>query len=323
MKSIVLKFLSVFTFVLHPKLDKAIRYYIRDNYFSRLNQIKYIFSDYIAKKPYKVIDYSGEFQEEINYVVPFAYWHYLNGTLKKTISCKHTKELYFFSKNHEEKYNLRDARYAYDSYEIPNKTHSISKSYSKWHAVPFKEEYENKIFIFDKPILVIANKYNTEWNEPPLNFINIETLDVVINHLIDKYQIIYNRPSSSQIVDDNSEILDLNEKNWIRTKYPNIIIIDDLFDKYFDKVNSFNHLQLMVYANCDNFISVHGGAAALASYFGGTNIILSKGKENPIQGGGLEIIFNEFNTIFAELSKSNIVHVKNDKELINSVISLY
>jgi hypothetical protein len=321
-KKIALKVLSGVAFVNHPKMDKAIRYYIRDNYYSRLNQVRYFTDDYLYKKKYKVIDYCGEFSDELNYTLPFAYWHHLNGTLKKTISCKDTKDLYFFSENHEERYQSRDATFSYVNYDTPNKTNSITKSYSKWARVPLKEHYKNDIFVFDKPIMVIANKYNIEWDGPPLNYFDIPTLDKVISTYKEKYQIIYNRPMPSRIVEDNSDILDLGDIPWLREKHPEVIILDDLFNKYQNQVNSFNHFQILVYANCDKFMSIHGGTATLASYFGGHNIILSKGKANPVEGGGLETIFNEFSSIFTAISGAKILHAKTEADIFN-FLSLY
>ena len=295
----------------YPRIRKDLRYFVRDNYFSRLNQIRFIPQDYLAKKKYKVIDFQGEFELELRYVLPFAYWHHLNGTLKHTISCSKTSHFYFFSENHTEKYEKRVWEAGYDYYDVPNMTHSPTFDYSKWEQVPFKSHFKNDLFVYDKPILIIANKYNMEWDKPPINFLDISTLDRIITDYKQKYQIVYNRPLSSQIVDDNSEIMDLNEHAWLREKHPDVILIYDLHEQYRDKVNDFNHLQLLVYANADRFISMHGGTAALASYFGGINTILSH------PGGGMEHHFNEYATIFPALSGARILHAKNKDELLN------
>lgn len=97
-------------------------------------------------------------------------------------------------------------------------THSNSYSFKKWKTVPYKDFYSNDTFKYGKPTLVIANKYNIEWDQPPVNFFDITTLDAIITQQKHKYQIVYNRPLSGQIVLDNSEILDLNEHDWIRKK---------------------------------------------------------------------------------------------------------
>jgi hypothetical protein len=284
-------------------------YFNRINSIARLLQFKYYLNDYVLKKEYKVIDYRQEFQQELTFALPFAYWHYKNGTLSKTVSCKFTKELYFFSKNHEEKYDTRLVLLPKETYEIPNKYHCATLDSSKWLQVPLKEYYKNELFIYDKPLLIIANKYNTEWIHGPINFFGIPMLDKILSRLRHKYQIVYNRPGADRIVTDNSEILELEESDFIRKNYPDVLIADDLYIKHQDQLNNYNHFQLMLYANCNRFLSVHGGTAALASYFGGKNIILSK--------CGHEHRLNEFNTVFPALSGTTIYHARKDMEVFD------
>ncbi|MFT2009011.1 hypothetical protein ACMA1I_10080 [Pontibacter sp. 13R65] len=315
MKNIVLKLCTAMVRLRYPTLKSAYLYFIRDNYYSRLNQTQFYLKDYHSKKKYKEINWEGEFQVEITYVLPFAYWHYLNGTLKSTTSSTNTKEFYFFSENHTEKYAERDATFMFKNYDIPNMTHSISKSFKKWAAVPLKKQYTNNLFVFDKPILIIANKYNVEWDQPPINFLDIPTLSKIIDTYKDKYQIIYNRPLSNQITIDNSEILDLGEYEWLKENHPDVVLLKDLYEQHKAKVNNFNHLQLMVYANANHFLSMHGGTAALASYFGGTNIILSN--------NGMEELFNEYTTIFPALSGARILHAKTADDILNFMQQYY
>lgn len=295
----------------YPKVKKEYRYHIRENYFCRLNQLQFFGKDYVQKKKYKTISFQGEFDQEIRYVIPFAYWHFLNGTLRNTVSCKNTSDFYFFSENHEEKYTERVWQKSYDTYDVPNMTHSASFSYTKWARVPFKQYYANSTFKFGKPILVIANKYNIEWDKPPINFFSIELLNKLIVVLKNKFQIIYNRPLSTQIVSDNSDILDLHEYEWLKENHPEVILMNDLYLKHKSSLKSFNQLQMQVYANCENFISVHGGTAALASCFEGTNIILSK--------CGIEHDLGEFNTIIPELSGAKILHAKSEADVLDFV----
>jgi hypothetical protein len=315
MQKIFLKFLNVIAFISYPKIPRKYRYYVRDNYFSRIFQSKYWIIDYFSKRKYKVIEYHGEFQQELTFVLPFAYWHFLNGTLKKTISCDDTKELYFFSDHHEELHKKRDWVNNAKNFEIPNMTHSPAFSYKKWAAVPLKQHYKNELLKFEKPILIIANKYNIEWENDPINFFSIPVLKRVISLYSHKYQIIYNRPSATQIVSDGSDILDLHEYEWLRKDCPDVLLMSDLYQKHRSSVNNFNHFQLKLYANCERFLSVHGGTAALASYFGGVNIIFSR--------SGLEHLFNEFATIFPTLSGAKVLHAKNEDEIFKYVAKYF
>lgn len=203
--------LFVVAAVRYPRLRRDRWYFVRDNYFSRLIQIRFFKQDYQTKEPYKVIDYQSEFQQELLYVLPFAYWHHQNGTLKQTISCTGTAPFYFFSPNHVERYTHRDWRTAYERYDVPNMPHSPTFGFSKWTRVPLKSQYRNDWFVYDKPLLVIANKYNIEWDKPPVNYLDLPTLDRIIGTLHDRFQIVYNRPLPARIVGDNSETLDLHE----------------------------------------------------------------------------------------------------------------
>lgn len=311
MQQLILKSLYVVARLQYPKLRKDLPYFVRDNYYCKLVQGRYLLQDYVLKKPYKIISYHGEFDQELRYVIPFAYWHYLNGTLLKTIGAQNTRDFYFFSANHEERFEKRVWTESYAHYDVPNMTHSNSYSFRKWAQVPYKAHYRNDVFVYDKPLLVIANKYNIEWDQPPINFLDIPTLDQIIKTYGSKYQIIYNRPLPTQIVQDNSETLQLNEHAWLRENHPGVILMDDLYKQYQPSVvRNYNHLQLMVYANSNHFISMHGGTAALASCFGGTNIILS----NP--NWGMEHHFNEYETLFPKLSGAKILHARTREDVL-------
>jgi hypothetical protein len=312
---LILKFLYLAAALRYPRLPRDRWYFVRDNYFCRLNQIQFAVADYVQKKPYKVVDYQGEFDQELRYVLPFAYWHHQNGTLLRTISCGNMGPFYFFSPDHREPYQKRVWQAGYDYYDLPNMTHSPTYDFSKWTRVPLKAHYKNSRFVYDKPLLIIANKYNIEWDKPPINFLDIPALDRIVSTYKTDYQIIYNRPLATQIVGDNSETLDLHEHDWLRKTHPEVLLMNDLYARHQHEVTNFNHLQLMVYANTDRFISMHGGTAALASYFGGINIILSH------PGGGLEHDFNEYATIFPALSGATILHARSVDEVFGHLAS--
>lgn len=282
------------------------KYFYRDTLSCKLVQWKYFLRDYTFKRSYKDIIYNGEFGQELLFVLPFAYWHYKNGTLRSTRSCKFTKELYFFSPNHVEEFNARTNEGNYN-FEIPRILYSHDYEISKWRPVPLKHQYENDIYKFDKPILIIANRYNMEWDGPPISFFDIPTLDFIVTNLKHDYTIIYNRPRPENIIEDNSESYDLNEFDWLERQHPEVILMENLYRENKGGAKNFNHFQLMVYANSSHFVSIHGGTATLASYFGGTNLILSK------QGG--EHHFHCFEKLFPKLSGATILHAKTNEEV--------
>lgn len=282
-----------------------LRYYYRDTFYCQLVQLKYFIQDYIIKKPYKEISFDGEFAPELQFALPFAYWHYKNGTLKKTRSSKWTSEFYFFSESHEEAYDVRSVEGNYN-FEIPRILYSQNYNIRKWEPVPLKKIYANEVYKFEKPMLVIANRYNMEWEGPPISFYSKEMLEFIISNYRDKYSIIYNRPRPKNIIIDNSDIYDLDEYDWLKAEHPEVVLVEDLFEKNLGKAKNFNHLQLMVYANADKFVSIHGGTATLASYFGGINLILSK--------KGPEHHFRCYEKLYPKFSNAKILHAKHEDQ---------
>lgn len=306
MKKLINKILGSWVHSRYRHIDISLRYFIRDTLYCDLMQWKYVAKDYLLKKKYKTIAFHGEFGPELQFVLPFAYWHYKNGTLKETQSCQHMSEFYYFSPNHKEIFDKRSNEGNYN-FEVPRVLYSHNYNMKKWLPVPLKEIYKNDVYQFEKPALIIANRYNMEWDGPPISFLSIEMLQFIFDALKDDYTIIYNRPGAQHITMDNSEIYELDEINWIKANYPEVILMHDLYEENKGKAKSFNHLQLMVYANCENFISTHGGTSVLASYFKGTNIILSK--------QGPEHVFGCYHTLYPKLSGARIFHAKTDDEL--------
>ncbi len=315
MRWLISKLVSGLILIYNPTIPGKYRWFIHQKIDSYLYQIKFLFKDYFFKKPYKTIIFNGEFQQEILYAIPFAHWHHQNGTLLKTVSSKYTKQLYYFSQNHIEKFGCRNHEHN-SPIEIPNAAHNFKIFTHKWSPPNYKKQFENNIIKFCKPILIIANRFNTEWgSSEPISYFSIDNLNTLINTLSKKYQIIYNRPSSKNIVNDNSEILDFGDKNFIKKNHNKVLLLEDL-DKIFDlTVDDFNHMQLMVYANCSNFISVHGGTATLCSMFGGENIILSK--------KGLEHDMKEFFNVFPKISRCKINHSFSFEEVTKTATEHY
>lgn len=288
--------------------DRYIRYY----YAGRFTQYRSFFQDRVLRQPYLSIDYDGEFGTELKFVIPFAYWHHCNGTLIKTSSSKHTRPFYFFSPEHEEKYESRTWRPYFRN--IPNsEDHNIKYNLHRWKRVPFKSVYQNSFIRFNKPMLIVANKYNSEWGGPPVNFLGLNVLRSVFSKLSARYQIIYNRPGADSIANDESKILELGDWELLKNEFPEVLDMASLYEDWrgWPRIENYNEFQLMVYANCERFLSVHGGSSVLASYFGGVNIIYSV--------KGFEHYFGEFEWFYPQLSGAKVLHARTEAEVVDLV----
>lgn len=300
------KIVGLYVHIRFKNVPRGLRYFYRDTYYCKIAQLQYFIKDYFTKPRYKVISFDGEFAPELQFALPHAYWHFKNGTLKSTNSSNYTQELYFFSPEHNECFGKRSNEGNYN-FEMPRILYSHDYDMNKWARVPLKEKYKNDIYRYDKPILIVANRYNMEWDGPPISFFSLEALEFIIDKLKPFYTIIYNRPRPQNITTDNSDIYDMDEYNWLQEKYPEVLLMEDLYNDNKANANNFNHLQLLIYANAEKFISIHGGTATLASYFGGTNLILSK--------QGPEHHFRCYQKLYPKFSGAKILHAKTDEEV--------
>lgn len=280
-----------------------------------------------------VVDCHAEFSIELVLAVPYAYWLHTHGLLKKTISVSDTKALYYFSPDHEEKYSFRTIdNVAAGLDRLPNNWihHNPAVSngkagvldFSSWMMPPYKSVYKNDIFEFDKPLLIVSNKYASEWGGPPINYIDIATLDTLFGILKDKYTVVYKRPRPKEYACDENELVrvgnirsDVDGMGMITDydlcKMHNVIDYSELLLNYPNL--SYNTFQFLLFANCDNYISVQGGNSHICSLFGKINInYIVKGKE--LRPG----YFDESGWYY-RMNKCNTLPVQSYTELIDAV----
>lgn len=259
-----------------------------------------------------------EFGYELISVLPYAYNLHLNNKLKGSISGNDTECLYYFSKSHKINKNKR-SWYNTEKVTAPNiKIHRNTLDLNEWTPPPLKDHYKNKKFKFKKETVIICNRHNVEWNDKPINFFDEKTLKELFELLKDKYQVIYINVDGRPELYDNAEPIPLKDYELLK-EYPEVINIHDLHKKH--KELSFNTLQLMLFANCEKYITMNGGHAILAAYFGGENIIMSKYGEP--QAKELHPSVNSFYRWYDKFGGQRVLHVENEIKLIDKVKSLY
>ena len=217
-----------------------------------------------------------EFGYELLSSVPYAYNLYLKGELEETISGFDTSGLYFFSPKHTETDCVRSWDNMNKLWEtkFPNIViHRPQLDWDLFSPPPFKEYYKDKAISFEKETIVIFNRYNKEWGESPINYLDLPTLNTLFNMLSDKYQVVYINLTKGDKYFDGAKPLDLNDDELLK-KHPKVYSLYDLMDKYPEL--SINEIQLRLFANCSKYISSNGGQLILSAYFGGENIIFSK-----------------------------------------------
>lgn len=254
-----------------------------------------------------------EFGYELLSAVPYAYNLYLKGELEETISGFDTSCIYFFSPKHTETDCNRswgNMNKLWDT-NFPNiRIHRPQLDWELFSPPPFKEYYKDKSIVFEKETIVIFNRYNKEWDGPPINYLDLDTLDTLFNMLSDEYQVIYINLNKGDKYFDGVSPLILNDDE-VLNKHPKVLSLYDLLEKY--PTFSINEIQLRIFANCTKYISSNGGQLILSAYFGGENIIFSKKCRE------LDPNVNSFYKWYHKLGGGVFQHVNNYDDLIQLV----
>jgi len=221
------------------------------------------------------LEVTNEFGNEVICYIPYYYYlHSKNLLFDNKITTYKGMECFYYFMNSENIIIKEDIRHWYAPPLRPllvnNNEHVNHFNMDFWIPPPYKIIYKNDIFVFEKPLLIIHNKYNVEWDLEPFNYINIDTLDILFNTLKEKYQIVYIRPHGGGIpnysYDANQMIDEFGDYDLIHAKHrEEIIPFIGLLEEY--KSYTYNELLLRIYANCDNYICVQGGGSYLISYF--------------------------------------------------------
>ncbi len=220
--------------------------------------------------PSAIVDSQGcEFGFEMYYHIAYAYHLHSRGLLKKTISCRDTNCFYWFSPEHVERYDRRGWVPKYRS--IAQQPHQ-APDFSRWKVPDFRGRYHDRVeFGCSHPLLLIFNKYNGEWQGPPVNFLSKQQLLQIAAWAADRYQVVYFRPVS-KIVADDSVVFELDEKQELAQH--GVVMAEALHEKY--PHLSFNEFQLCLLAQSDCRIAVQGGATYLNALFPGDLYVLHR-----------------------------------------------
>lgn len=225
-----------------------------------------------------ISSFNCEFGYELIAVLPLAYALCAQGRLVGTESAADTRCLYWFSPGHRENGRPRDGgnnlelvRAGYPNAEI----HRPELDWRYFRPPPLKSRYRNSRFIFPKPLLVVCNRKNREWGRAPINYLSEGILAALFDLLCPRYQVVYcNLDGRAELYDDAPPV-PLGDYALIADRYADrVLSVHDLARANPDL--TFNTLQLMLFANCERFITMNGGYGILASYFGGTNLIYSR-----------------------------------------------
>ena len=255
-----------------------------------------------------IVDSNPEFGIELVLSLPYAYHLHTQGKLDKVVTSHGMKPFYYFCNNVEEKYNYRTIdNSAAGLNSLPNnwiygdkKNAELYKkewehwesfrnvdrgcgilNYEEWKMPEYENQYKNDKFKFDKPFVVVANRYNWEHGKPPVGYFDIKCLYDIFNYLTESgYIVIYKRPNNTEFPVDQNEMNTIRNGEVLKADVDGMGTMTDfdLTEHYedvvlFDKIKeqhdelTYNELQLNLFANANGFIGISGGSTLLLNLF--------------------------------------------------------
>lgn len=233
-----------------------------------------------------VVEYTGEYGIEVATFVPFI--HYLKKTGMvglKVLTYRGMRPYYYFLDDDDIDFKEKRRIWIHPSIRVFFPPHlrndddlfRIKQSKPAFFEPPlFYEHYKQFPELFPgKRLILIQNKYNSEWGGPPVNFMDTALLDSMLKIINKEYKIIYLRTNELRIKeysDDDNEAMSfkLDDKDMIQTKYNNVILIEDLLNQ---QPYDFNTLKCILHSQATATISTIGGFNFFSAYFPCKHII--------------------------------------------------
>jgi len=269
--------------------------------------------------------FSGEFGAEIVLHIPYLYHLFLQHKIHPEDSVEiypGMDPFYFFLSPSQIRFHTSPRYYVSPNHRTtPNQHDDVDElaDYSQWTPPPYQHMYRNSLLIFARPLLVIHNKYNVEWNQSPINFLDPLTLDLLFSTLSPHYQVVYlgtdTTKGRSDYSQDHNTIFSFPDRA-ILDRHPDVLSFSQLLAS-FPEYN-YNRLKLMLFANCRHYITVQGGGAALIAYFAQKMLVLHKKGwewEKGSYQGWYQRLLPSFPT--------NLMVVRETKDLLDAVPPLF
>lgn len=234
------------------------------------------------------IEYTGEYGSELGIFVPFVHFLKKNNMLQgvKVISYSGMRPYYFFldDNEYEEKNQPRFWVHPDGRWFIPQQLRNDDEVFSNGGSVQgflppdYVSQFGGKMRS-TQPLLLVQNKFNSEWGGPPINFMDIDELRYIFTELQDVYQIVYMRTNQFRgpgYSHDHNELdsFKIEDKEMIKSEFPKVALIEELLTQ--NPNVDFNVFKCMLQADARATISTIGGFNFFDAYFPSKHLIYKK-----------------------------------------------
>ena len=259
-----------------------------------------------------------EFGLELVLSLPFCYHAHVERRLLSTQSLAGMEHLYYFSPEHHTVPGRRACRpvQAPSSDSCPLTLHNVPVPPDEWLSPPYRDRFQREgeralrgivapHRLFGRPLFLLHNKVCDEWGRGNIHRIPDTDVAQLVQVLCERYSVVYIRPTGiekgftpdhNQITEGHSDLLEAERAGAVVFQH---LLRTTQID--------YNLLQLYLHSNCGACLSVQGGNSALASCFGGINLVYAR--------EGVELQRGLYNTLFPLLSGADIRVARSLQEL--------
>lgn len=248
----------------------------------------------------KFIEYTGEFGSEVGTFVPFVNYLKKSGQLInpgiKIRTYTGMKPYYFFLDDNDIEFKDERRTWIHPMGRVflPPNLRSDDDLFAMKHSQPinmfdpplFYTHYKKYPELFPgEKLLLIQNKYNSEWGGLPVNYIDVPLLELLLKKIRKEFKIIYIRTNDFTLKEyssDDNEYMSykLDDKELIkainngdRVDFErSIILIEELYQQT-NKQYDFNTLKCILHSQATATISTIGGFNFFTAYFPCQHII--------------------------------------------------
>jgi len=239
------------------------------------------------------LEYVGEFGTELILFTPFCGWLAKAGLLRhrtiKTyvgmrcfyddLECGRIKE-----KEKRRTYVPPDCRPSWlpirNEHDFDGRGRPLAHHYpdlrARFSRLPLLPEIGSE----ERPILIVHNKYNIEWDSgTAINYVPLAVLDQIFSVLKSSYTIVYVRHGMQAVaedfIEDHNTWLPFNERP-ILSRHPEIVSFSDLYCNHHQHggTQDLNTFKNVLYSRCHHFISTQGGGAHHIAFFSGSVVVI-------------------------------------------------
>lgn len=279
-----------------------------------------------------IYEYTGEYGTEFTTFIPYIYYLKANNLFDgKVLTYAGMRCYYFFLQDNEIDYKPDQRIFvpSHDRVFVPqhirhDDDYIISLTNPPEYLPPPYHIFFKTIplDITNKPIVLIFNKYNSEWggSSPPCNYFDLHELSMLA-YVFQEYDIFYFRSSNtvrSDYANDHDEkngtIYDYADKEFLRKNYPYITIFEDLLNM--NPGIDYNTAKGVLLSRAALSISTLTGTTHFAYYFDTKHILYRKMAPHPFK---TPTYYRNLHKLLSRTDKNtNISYVTSQEELLTA-----